>query len=202
MSESIIHKLVEYFERLPGIGPRQARRFVYALVEEDRKFLKDFAELISKLNEEVSRCGKCFRIFSGKSTLCGICQSSSRDDSKLLVVEKDADLENLEKNQIYEGKYFVLGGLLSPLKPEKKEKLRLKELKTKLEISDEIKEVILALSATTEGDMTRRFIEELLEGFAKKRKIKITNLARGLSTGTELEYSDRDTLKHALENRK
>ena len=112
------------------------------------------------------------------------------------------DLENIEKNGIYDGGYFILGGLLSPLKPEKKDKLNLKELKSRINETNSIKEIVLALSATTEGDMTRHFIEEMLSETIKNRGLKITNLGRGLSTGTELEYSDRDTLRHAFENRK
>lgn len=202
MPESIIPKLIEFFQRLPGIGPRQARRFVYALVDEDEKFIEDLSDAIARLNDEVSRCKRCFRIFSGKARFCDICENPSRDESKLLVVEKDADLENIEKSRIYDGSYFVLGGLLSPLKPEKKEKLHLEELGDRVGNSKSIKEIVLAFSATTEGDMTRHFIEDMFGGVIKKRGLKITNFGRGLSTGTELEYSDRDTLKSAFENRK
>ncbi len=216
--DSIIYKLIEFFQKLPGIGPRQARRFVYSLVDEDPKVLGEFSDLLKRLKEEVSRCAQCFRIFQGKGDVCEICGSSSRDRSKLLILEKDADLENMEKNHIYDGKYHILGGLISPLKPKSQEKLRLKELYRRVEASKDIQEVILALSATTEGDMTVRYIEKILEPIQKTRKLtrpdfdgelsrtagelKISRLGRGLSTGTELEYSDRDTLKHALENRK
>ncbi|OGF52250.1 recombination protein RecR [Candidatus Giovannonibacteria bacterium RIFCSPLOWO2_02_FULL_43_11b] len=202
MSDPIISKLTELFQRFPGIGPRQARRFVYALADENPKYLKDLASSILKISEEISRCGRCYRIFSGKAKYCVVCENPSRDDSKLLIVEKDADIENLEKNNIYDGGYFVLGGLLSPLKPEKKGKLNLRELKLRIGESNSIKEIVLAFSATTEGDMTRHFIEEMLSETIKNRELKITNLGRGLSTGTELEYSDRDTLRHAFENRK
>lgn len=202
MNDPIISKLALFFQKLPGIGPRQAKRFVYALFEQDEKFIKDFAQTILKLVDEVSRCKNCFRIFSGKAKYCEICENPSRDESKLLVLEKDADLENIEKNGIFNGAYFILGGLLSPLKPERKEKLHLKDLKKRVEESNSIKEIILAFSATTEGDMTRHHIETIFEDLIKKKKLIITNLGRGLSTGTELEYSDRDTLKHAFENRK
>ena len=219
MPDSIISKLIEFFQRLPGIGPRQARRFVYALVDEDIKILEEFSGLLGKLKREISRCSECFRIFSakggsasggeGKGEICQICHNSSRDSSKLLVLEKDADLENMEKNRIYEGKYHILGGLLSPLRPKEQDKLRLKELYRRVEASKDVREVILALSATTEGDMTVRYIEKILEPVQKARRparpageLKISRLGRGLSTGTELEYSDRDTLKHAFENRK
>ncbi|MBI2024060.1 recombination protein RecR [Candidatus Giovannonibacteria bacterium] len=202
MNDPVISKLALFFQKLPGIGPRQAKRFVYALFEQDERFIKDFASTILKLVDEVSRCKRCFRIFSGKAKYCAICENPSRDESKLLILEKDADLENMEKNGIFNGSYFILGGLLSPLKPERKERLHLGDLKKRIEDTNAIKEVILALSATTEGDMTRHFIETMLEGLTKKRGLKITNLGRGLSTGTELEYSDRDTLKNAFENRK
>ena len=197
---------MDFFQRFPGIGPRQAKRFVYALVDEDSKFLKELASIIARLGEEVSRCNRCFRIFSGKAKYCSVCENPSRDESKLLIVEKDADLENIEKNNFYDGGYFILGGLLSPIKPSPpaggKEKLRLKKLQSRIEESNALKEIVLAFSATTEGDMTRHFIEDMLDKSVKKRGLKITNLGRGLSTGTELEYSDRDTLRHAFENRK
>ena len=209
MPDSIISKLIEFFQRLPGIGPRQARRFVYALVDEDIKILEEFSGLLGKLKREISRCSECFRVFEGKGEICQICHNSSRDSSKLLVLEKDADLENMEKNRIYEGKYHILGGLLSPLRPKEQDKLRLKELYRRVEASKDVREIILALSATTEGDMTVRYIEKILEPVQNARRparpageLKISRLGRGLSTGTELEYSDRDTLKHAFENRK
>ena len=202
MSDPVIIKLTEFFQRLPGIGPRQARRFVYALADEDKRYLNDLASAILRLGEDIGRCSRCFRFFSGKVRYCSICENPSRDDSKLLVIEKDADLENIEKTGIFTGSYFILGGLLSPLKPEKKERLHFKELSARIAENNSVKEVVLALSATTEGDMTRHFIEEMLSSVVKKRGLKITNLGRGLSTGTELEYSDRDTLKHAFENRK
>ncbi|MBI2610277.1 recombination protein RecR [Candidatus Giovannonibacteria bacterium] len=202
MATSIIIKLIEIFQKLPGIGPRQARRFVYALVDENPKIIEEFSDVLSRLSKEVSHCSVCFRIFEGKSEVCNICADKSRDNSKLLILEKDADLENLEKNKIFDGKYYVLGGLLSPLRPEKQDKLRFRELFKKVESSKEINEIIIGLSSTTEGDMTVRYIEKIIEPILAKRKLKISRLGRGLSTGTELEYSDRDTLKHAFENRK
>jgi len=199
---SIIPELIAFFQKFPGIGPRQARRFVYSLVDENPKALEDFSKAILNLSKEISRCAECFRIFEGKNQICDICKNTSRDSSALLICEKDADFENLEKNKIFTGKYHILGGLLSPLKPELQEKLRLKELFHRIEANEKIKEVVVALSATTEGDMTLRYIEKILEPISKKRGLKVTRLGRGLSTGSELEYSDRDTLKNAFDNRK
>src|SRR3989338_858019 len=186
---SIIPELIAFFQKFPGIGPRQARRFVYSLVDENPKALEDFSKAILNLSKEISRCAECFRIFEGKNQICDICK-------------KDADFENLEKNKIFTGKYHILGGLLSPLKPELQEKLRLKEFFHRIEANEKIKEAVVALSATTEGDMTLRYIEKILEPISKKRGLKVTRLGRGLSTGSELEYSDRDTLKNAFDNRK
>ncbi len=199
---SIIADLINFFQSFPGIGPRQARRFVYHLAGSEPKSLEEISKLLVRFHKEVSRCSTCFRIFEGKSNECVVCSNPNRDDSKLLVIEKDADLENMERNQIFDGRYHVLGGLLSPLRPEIQEKLRLKELYKRVEANKKLGEIVLALSATTEGDMTKRYIEKILEPIIKSRKFKISNLGRGLSTGTELEYSDRDTLKHAFENRK
>ena len=207
MEGEIIPKLIAFFEKFPGIGPRQARRFVYFLAEESPVDIENFALLIGRFKNEVSRCKNCFRVFSakggeGRSDLCGVCANPSRDKSKVLIVEKDIDVENIERSGVYGGIYYVLGGLLSPLRPENQERLRLRELFNKIERSGEISEIVLALSATTEGDMTARCVERILEPFTKKGKIKISRLGRGLSTGTELEYSDRDTLRSAFENRK
>lgn len=201
MEGQIIPKLIAFFERFPGIGPRQARRFVYFLAEEKQGDIESFASLLSRFMSEVSRCRDCFRVFEGRGDACSIC-AGARDKSKVLVVEKDTDLENIERTGIYGGTYYVLGGLLSPLKPELQERLRFQELYGRIEREGALAEVILALSATTEGDMTARYIERILESFTKAGKIKISRLGRGLSTGTELEYSDRDTLRSALENRK
>lgn len=201
MEGQIITKIIAFFERFPGIGPRQARRFVYFLAEEKQGDIEAFAALLSRFVREVSRCQSCFRVFEGRGNTCSIC-GGARDTSKILVVEKDTDLENIERTGIYSGTYYVLGGLLSPLKPEMQERLRFRELYNRVERVEKPQEVILALSATTEGDMTARYVERILEPCIQGGKIKISRFGRGLSTGTELEYSDRDTLKSAFENRK
>ena len=201
MNGDILPKLIAFFERFPGIGPRQARRFVYFLAEEKRSDVETFTSLLSRFTNEVSRCRNCFRVFEGRGDVCSLC-AGARDTSKILVVEKDTDLENIERMGIYGGMYYVLGGLLSPLKPELQERLRFRELYNRIKREKALSEVIVAFSTTTEGDMTARYLERILEPFAKAGKIKISRLGRGLSTGTELEYSDRDTLRSAFENRK
>lgn len=202
MSSNIIQKLKEYFERFPGIGPRQAQRFVYWLLNEDQSFLKNLSGALLEFKKEVKQCEKCFRFFT--SDQCRLCNDQNRDKSRLLIVEKDVDLEGIEKAGIYSGQYFVLGDIIPFSGPTPQNSKRLKALVNRLEeeLKKELKEIILAFNADTEGDNTCRYIEKILEPTVKKRQIKISRLGRGLSTGTELEYIDRDTLKSALESRK
>ena len=134
--------------------------------------------------------------------MCAICASDA-DDTVLLVVEKDSDFESVKKSGGYTGKYFILGGIIPPLEADPASRIRIRELVTRIEsgATEGLSEVILALSANPEGDFTREYITKVLEPLTKQLGIAITTLGRGLSTGTELEYSDGDTLKHALKNR-
>ncbi|MFH0803807.1 MAG: recombination mediator RecR [Candidatus Tagabacteria bacterium] len=201
MSSNVIAKLREYFERFPGIGPRQAQRFIYWLLNEDAIFTKELGELLLELKKETKQCEQCFRFYNSQN--CIFCNDLNRDKSRLLVVEKDTDLENIEKAGVYNGYYFVLGDII-PLGQTISKNIRLKELFNRVRQDSEkgLKEIILAFSATAEGDNTNRYLEKILEPLVKKYSLKISSFGRGLSTGTELEYIDRDTLKNALENRK
>lgn len=194
MSSNVINKLKEYFERFPGIGPRQAQRFVYWLLNEDSAFVKELSEFILALKKEIKQCEKCFRFFTSQN--CVFCNNLNRDKSRLLVVEKDTDLEGIEKAGVYNGLYFVLGDII-PLNQTISKNIRLKELFSRVEneAKNSLKEIILAFSATAEGDNTTRYLEKILEPLVKKYAIKISRFGRGLSTGTELEYIDKDTQK-------
>lgn len=192
----ILDKLIELFLKFPGIGPRQAKRFAYFLAGEDEKFRKNLAGFILEIKNEIKQCDSCYRFYQSKAEQCNICSSLNRDKNLLMLVEKDVDLENIERAGVYNGRYFVLGGTISLIN-SKANHLRFKELFTKVK-KEEPKEVISALSATVEGENTSRYIEKILEPL----KIKTTRLGRGLSTGTELEYSDSETIANALKNRK
>lgn len=187
------------FQRFPGIGPRQASRFIYSLVDFDETDRKKMGELVSSLHNYLKRCGNCFRIFTTSLSggeVCSFCSpASTRDHSKIMIVEKDNDLFNFEKTGIHKGLYFVLGGLFDPLAEIKTPKIRIEELPKKAE---KCGEVILALPSTKLGDFTSEYIKKTL----LPSSIKITRLARGISYGVELEYADEGTLKHAFENRK
>lgn len=197
-------KLIEEFRRFPGIGPRQARRFVYYLLNQDAGARSRIAACIAGLSSEIKQCLFCMRFFkNGSVDLCKVCAHTGTDKSLLLVVEKDTDADNIEKTGAYRGRFFVLGGSIPVLDEEPAKKIRARKLISRVEsaAAEGLGEVILAMSVNPEGENTRQYVEKILEPIAKKLRIKITTLGRGLSTGTELEYSDADTLAHALKNR-
>ncbi len=201
-----IDRLIQSFERFPGIGPRQARRFVQYLLSEGAGYRADLADTIKKLGVESRQCAACFRWFvknTAKENVCNICASNTRDAGLLFVVEKDADVENVEHSG-FKGLYFVLGGTI-PLATEAPQKhVRMKELFKRVEADGaqkKLKEVILGLSATTEGDHTRLLLQEKLLPIAEAYSFKLSSLGRGLSTGSELEYADPDTIASALSSR-
>lgn len=199
-----IEKLTQLFERFPGIGPRQARRFVQYLLVSGQSTRSDIAELIKNLGASTSQCKKCHRWFvqgAAKKDLCGICESPARDASLLFVVEKDADIENVERSG-FKGLYFVLGGTIPLATDDTQKYVRERELLRRAEADGpKLKELILGLSATTEGDHTRQILQEKLLARSPAPAFKISSLGRGLSTGTELEYADPDTISEALGNR-
>lgn len=199
----IIEKLTEIFKEFPGIGERQAGRFVYFLMSRNVSYTDNLSKLVTELKKEVAQCKECFRFFISKNNanVCEICANTNVDASLIMVIEKDSDLESMKKSRIYDGKYFVLGGLVPIVEKTTKSRVRVEELKNKLTKEDAIKEVILAFSLSPQGDHTDIYVREQIKSIAEKNNIKISSLGKGLSTGTELEYSDNDTLKNALKNR-
>jgi recombination protein RecR len=203
-----IDKLTELFKEFPGIGERQARRFVYFLMYKNPGYTEDLVKLISEIKKEVAQCSKCFRFFlksenKNNNKVCDICINPEINNSTILVVEKDSDLESVKKSRIYHGKYFVLGGLVPIVEKNTKTRIRVDELikKIKENAKSGLEEIILAFSLSPQGDHTDSYIRGQIQNICKENNIKISSLGRGLSTGTELEYSDNETLKNALKNR-
>lgn len=205
-----LDKLTELFKEFPGIGPRQARRFAYFLLARNNGFVTDLIEAIKALRQDVKICASCFRYFSlaqTSGTLCSVCRNPNRDKNLLMIVSRDNDVDHMEKTGLFNGFYFVLGGSLPILEKEPEKKIRLKELlasiQTKCSTSDveHLKEVILALDLNPEGEHTEIFLKKTLTPLGETHSFKISTLGRGLSTGTEIEYSDAETLKNALKNR-
>ena len=199
------------FSEFPGIGTRQAKRFVYFLMTKNPEFLADMTSLISNLKNEIKSCGNCSRFFQKNylnSPLCEICGDKNRDKTKLMLVSRDIDLETVEKSGSYNGMYFVLGGSIPILDKNPENQIRLKKLLSYLDekvkngdTANKLKEIILGLNANPTGEHTAEFLKNALSEFSAKYGVKISILGRGLSTGTELEYSDADTIKNALKNR-
>ena len=200
-----IDKLTEYFTHFPGVGMRQARRFVYYLLSRDKGVRKSLAHLIETVGQNVHQCSLCGRFSSeqrDEESLCSICLNTDRR-STLLVVEKDADFERIEKSSAYRGRYFILGGIIPLASEEPKKHVRLEKLEKHIASKPEgLEEVILGLSLTSDGEHTAETLTEALRSPLEKAKIKLTHLGRGLSTGSELEYADRATIENALQGRK
>jgi len=201
-----IEKLIKIFSEFPGIGPKQARRFVYFLINKNENYIDELKNEITQLRHGVIACADCKRYFFAQydeKLLCDICADKSRDNSILLIVSRDVDLENIEKSHPFLGKYFILGGLVPILDKNPEQRIRLKELLALVSrmTSKGLKEIILGLDANSEGEYTTNILKSNLSPITEKYSIKISELGRGLSTGTELEYSDPETIKNALKNR-
>ena len=203
--EDPIEKLSQYFKEFPGIGESQSKRFVYFLLHKNPSYVTELSENILSLRNLIHQCPSCFLFFKGeKDELCDVCKNPKIDKTSLLVVEKDADYENIKRSKNYSGMYFVLGGLIPIATKEIVSFVHLKELLNTIETrakNDNLKEVILALSLNPQGEYTDMYLREKISGLHDKYKFKIVSLGRGLSTGTELEYSDSETIKNALKNR-
>jgi recombination protein RecR len=200
-----IEKLTEVFKEFPGIGERQAKRFVYFLMSRNPAYSENLSLLIKDLKKEITQCKDCFRFFIQKENekICDICANPHTENSTLMVVEKDSDLESVRKSKVYHGKYFVLGGLVPIVEKNTKHMVRVNELinHIKNQSKNNLEEIILAFSLSPQGDHTDFYIRNQIKNITETHNIKISSLGRGLSTGTELEYSDNDTIKNALKNR-
>lgn len=201
-----IENLAELFAQFPGIGKRQSKRFVYFILSRNEHFVHELLTAITRIRTNVRQCDLCYRYFDAQQSdaRCQICTNKKRDDKTLLIVEKDADIESLEKSGAYKGLYFVLGGLIPVADAQTLGYVRLNQLKKRVEqnLHGGITEIILAFSLTAGGDHTDTYVRNELEGLLNwDKKIPIRSLGRGLSTGTELEYSDSQTLTYALQNR-
>lgn len=201
-----IEELARAFARFPGIGPRQGKRFVFYLLAAPVAERAKLAELIASLGSDVRQCPDCMRFFNGTSAVaCNYCSDTKRDDGQLMLVEKDQDLSAVERAGTYRGRYFVLGGVLTLTgKGAIREKELLKTVEHRLSPREgrltSLTEIVLALSATSEGEHTADHVRKLLAPY--RDRLKISELGRGLATGSELEYSDAETLRAALTNRK
>lgn len=192
-------QLIKIFQKLPGVGPRQAARFILALMERSDVELKEMGLAIQNLKKEIQTCLICFNVSDNHK--CTICLDPKRDQGKIMVMEKVTDLDSVEKTGLYRGLYHVLGGAISPLDNITPETIHIKELESRVNKhlkSNEL-ELIIATNPNTAGETTLLYIKEL---FKNKSGVTLTRLARGLASGLNLEYVDEMTLRNALEYRK
>lgn len=201
---STIDSLAEFFERFPGIGPRQARRFVFHLLTEPRQEVERLADLIRDVKNSVYECPRCFRFHTHihPERQCDICADPTRDPSLLMVVERDSDIRPVERSGTYSGFYFVLGGTVPLMSIEETKRLRGGAFKVIIErrLAEGLKEVVLAFSVNPDGENTARYVESLLTPHVETG-LTVTFMGRGLSTGSELEYADPETIKNSFRNR-
>ncbi|MFP4154144.1 MAG: recombination mediator RecR [Halothiobacillaceae bacterium] len=191
----LVDSLITALRRLPGVGQKSAQRMALHLLERDREGGRRLADALRHAVERVGQCGAC-RILT-EEPVCPICRSPHRDRSLLCVLETPADLLALEQSGAYSGMYFLLLGRLSPLDGIGPEELGLQALETRLD-TGEVEEVILATSATVEGEATAHFVAEL----ARARGIRVSRIAQGVPMGGELEYVDGNTLGLAITGRR
>ncbi len=210
MYPKTIQNFIEKFSKLPGIGPRQAARLAFWMLNGEKSVRDDLKKAIESLEHEIKICPSCyFTIENGESNKstppdngCHFCDNPLRERKTICVVEKETDLATIEKSGFYKGLYHVLGGLFSALDTAVPKNLKIPELTSRIHNKNKdgavIEEVILAISHTHEGDLTAYYLEKLL----RPLKVKVTRLGRGLPYGSDVEFADAETLSGALESRR
>jgi recombination protein RecR len=196
-----LEQLTSLFLQFPGIGKRQARRFVHHLLTQGPGKTKILADAIQTIHQHTIQCNLCYRYttehIQGTCTLCAY----TKNPEQIIIIEKDVDIEPFVRSGIYKGYYFVFGGLIPIVDTKYTERVRLSQLQKRiLDSKDTIKEIIFAFSVNSEGEHTAHTIQEKIRPLVPDH-ITMTTLGRGLSTGSEMEYADPDTLAHALNSR-
>ena len=189
-----LSRLVEQFERLPGIGYKSAQRLAYYVLGLSDDEVKQLSDSILEAHDKIHTCRVCCNLTDQE--LCSICRNESRDHSTICVVENPRDVVAMERTRDYSGSYHVLHGVISPLNGVGPDQLRIKELLDRVH-SGEVREVIMATNPTVEGEATAMYVSRLL----KPLGVKVTRLAYGIPVGGDLEYADEVTLSRALEGR-
>ena len=192
-----VTKLIESFDRLPGIGPKTAQRLTFYLLFNPQTELDRFADSLTRLKKDTQECEICFNV--SESNPCEVCTDKARDQAKVCIVENPLDVLAIEKGGFYDGLYHVLGGALSPLNNIGPEELHIHELMPRLK-KGKVSEVILATNPNMEGEATAMYIKKMLSD--KKVKLNISRIGRGLPIGSDLEYADEVTLNRAFEGRR
>jgi recombination protein RecR len=186
--------LIEQFQRLPGVGPKTAQRLALHILRRPESEVHALAQALVEAKQQVGLCSVCFHLSA--DPVCEICRAPNRDPNTICVVADSRDVIALEKTREYKGKYHVLGGLISPMDGIGPDQLHITQLVRRVSKQD-IKEVILAISPSVEGETTTLYVGQLLKPFTR-----VTRIAFGLPMGGDLEYADEVTLARALEGRR
>ena len=189
-----LQKLIEMLAKLPGVGPKTAERYAFFLLNQPESITKEFALRLEELKEKTTICQSCGNI--SEKNPCPICLDPSRDQKTLCLIADSRELAAIDATRQYNGRYFILGGLIDTVEGIGPDKLRIRELLKKLD-QEPIEEIILAFDPTIEGEATSLYLAKTL----RERKIKLTRLARGLPSGANLEYADEMTITNALKYR-
>jgi recombination protein RecR len=195
MESDEIKSLIKLMSKIPGLGPRSARRSVLSLIKNPEKLMLPLANALIEVANNIKLCSICGNIDS--DVMCGICKDEKRDKATICVVEDIADLWALERSSNFKGRYHILGGVLSAIDGINPEDLRIKELLENIS-TNKVTEVILATSATVAGQTTSFYITDLLEN----KDVIVSRLAQGIPMGGELDYLDGGTIGAALDSRK
>lgn len=194
MEKNCIENLTKIISKLPGLGPRLAKRLVLYLANNKEKILLPLIEELNNLNQKITNCKSCGNLDEGD--ICRICNNPNRDQATICVVEEVADLLAIERSESYKGQYHILGGNLSAVLGHGVEGLNLEPLYQRLR-TNKVKELIIATSATIDGQTTAHFLLENL----KEYNLKITRLTYGIPVGSELDYLDEGTINIAIKTR-
>lgn len=203
-----IDELSNLFLKFPGIGRRQAKRFAYFIIQSHPSYTQKLANQILAAQKNIKLDPISFQYFyseNGLTALSPISLDETRNTSLLMIVEKDVDIDSIEKSRAYHGRYFVLGGLAPLMDTDLESAVRINELMKLIETKGtekSLSEIIFALAANPEGDRTANLIKQKIAPLQERFGFNISQLGRGFSTGTEVEYSDPETLASAFENRK
>ncbi len=190
-----VENLINEFRKLPGIGPKSAKRIVFFLLKLSHDDIVKFSKSLVEMKEKVKVCKSCFSLT--EEEICNICKDQSRDRKKICIVEEVSDVMIIEKTGEYRGLYHVLGGLLSPIENIGPGEIRVPKLLERIK-TENIEEVIIALNPTVEGESTAMYLKKVLSPSG----VKITRLASGLPVGGDLEYADEITIGRAISDRR
>lgn len=191
-----IQKLINAFERLPGIGPKSASRLAFFLLRAPDEIAQELSVSLDGLKAKIAFCEECFNITEAGHARCDVCEDSRRDSSVICVVEEALDVFALERTSAYQGRYHVLHGVLSPIEGIGPDDIKVRPLIERVRRGG-VHEVILATNPSMEGDATALYLQGQLKPF----RVHVTRLARGLPVGGDLEYADQNTLLRALSGR-